>query len=267
MERKVQEARQEAALILYEARTWRAAHGIAALAVDGAAGPSAAPGPADTDLTQRLVRRVEAAQWAEMGFLVFRTFYADEPLWASFQQLFSTFVDGGILAAAPGTDLARISSRVKLPLVSDYALVDLGPGGIAQIYRDSVSNLDSDDSDDEEGAEEEDEGGHLASLDPGLRMPMCLMVDEECLRSMVHEDEGTVPFVKAVDARLATNRDLRYPGWFKVAVGALMPRFYAAAHFYEPVDMAAAVDQRTGLWTGMGNVQSTKKDEHGTAAL
>ncbi|TQV91717.1 WW/Rsp5/WWP [Cordyceps javanica] len=298
MERKVEETRQKTMQILHEAKLWRATHGLATLSMHGTAGPVAAPGEAEAeaeaeadvslDNTQRLVRRVEAAQWAEIGFLVFRTYYADEGLWEHFQQRFGEVVDRGIVAAAapPGGGLARISSRVKLPLVSDYALVDLGPGGIAHIYRDSVSNLagdgddeeeeDSEDDDEEEGEkeeEEEDDGGHLASLDPGLRMPMCLMVDEECLRSMRADDPDdpdaatAAPFVKAVDAKLATNKDLHYAGWFRVSVQALVPRFYAAVQFYEPVEISAAVDESTGIWTGMKSPPSSREDEEATTAL
>ncbi|OAA71243.1 WW/Rsp5/WWP domain protein [Cordyceps fumosorosea ARSEF 2679] len=301
MERKVEEARQQADQILQEARAWRAAtHGIATLAVhdSGKTGPPAAAAAATTTTTpaadhddvslenaQRLVRRVEAAsspsssssssssspppRWAEMGFLVFRTYYADEPLWERFQRRFGELVDAGILAALPAVPgLARVRGRVKLPLVSDYALVDLGPGGVAHIYRDSVSNLedDSDDEQEEEVGEERDEGGHLASLDPGLRMPMCLMVDEECLRSL--DDGAALPFVKAVDARLATNREmLHYEGWFKVSVRALMPHFYAAVQFYEPVQISAAVDGSTGIWTDMGKVRSSRAEEETTTDL
>ncbi|OAA44030.1 WW/Rsp5/WWP domain protein [Beauveria brongniartii RCEF 3172] len=283
MERKVEEVRHQTSRILHEARTWRAAHGIAVNDAGGLAWP---PSPAadahdhdhdhDDNVSlanmQQLVRRVEAAQWAEIGFLVFRTYYADEPLWERFQQRFGEVVDRGIVgapAAAAGL-LARISGRVKLPLVSDYALVDLGPGGIAHIYRDSVSNLDGDsdsDSEEEQGDDgDDDEGGHLASLDPGLRMPMCIMVDEECLRSMTGEEEeeeggGAVPYVKAVDVRLATNKDLGYSGSFKVAVGRLMSHFYAALQFYEPVDISAAVDKSTGIWTDMGSVQPSNNAE------
>ncbi|KAM3514548.1 hypothetical protein MY11210_001783 [Beauveria gryllotalpidicola] len=261
MQRKIEEVCQQTSQILHEARTWRAAHGIA-VNDDGLAWP---PSPAADDATaaaaadddvslanmQRLVRRVEAAQWTEIGFLVFRTYYADEPLWARFQQRFGEVVDGGLVGAPP---LARISRRVKLPLVSDYALVDLGPGGIAHIYRDSVSNLDGGSDEEKEGEDDgDDDEGHLASLDPGLRMPMCIMVDEECLRSMEEEEKGAVPYVKAVDVRLATNnKDLRYSGSFKVAVRALMSHFYAALQFYEPVDISAAVDTSTGIWTDMG---------------
>ncbi|KAK8146110.1 hypothetical protein G3M48_003569 [Beauveria asiatica] len=276
MERKMEQVRHQTSRILHEARTWRAAHGIAVNDAGGLAWP---PSPAadadDVSLAnmQRLVRRVEAAQWAEIGFLVFRTYYADEPLWERFQQRFGEVVDRGLAgapaAAAAAAGLAQISGRVKLPLVSDYALVDLGPGGIAHIYRDSVSNLDGGDGDGdgdgEEGDEERgDEEGHLASLDPGLRMPMCIMVDEECLRSLAAEEEeegGAVPYVKAVDVRLATNTDLRYSGSFKVAVGRLMSHFYAALQFYEPVDISAAVDKSTGIWTGMGSVQPSDNAE------
>lgn len=267
MERKIEETRQEASRILQEARTWRAAHGSA---VDGTArrpgaGSGSTPGPAavSLDTMQRLVRHVEASQWAEIGFLVFRTYYADEALWEHFQQHFGEVVDAGLLAAPPAAGLARISGRVKLPLVSDYALVDLGPGGVAHIYRDSISNLDGDSDDEEDEDEGDDDAGHLASLDPGLRMPMCLMVDEECLQSMRSDapDAPLLPFVKAVDVKLTTNKDLRYAGSFKVSVRALISHFYAALQFYEPIDISAAVDKSTGFWTDMGDFESSSKGE------
>ncbi|KAJ6780673.1 hypothetical protein PWT90_01333 [Aphanocladium album] len=272
MDRKVEETRQKANQIIQDARTWRATQGMSTLTVDGGVQPlhaavaaaASGSGPVDVSLEnmQLLVHRVEAAEWAEIGFLVFRTFYKDEALWENFQQRFGEVVDGGIVAAPPDSGLTRISNRVKLPLVSDYALVDLGPGGIAHIYRDSVSNLDSDSDEEEEEHDDQDdqdsEGSHLASLDPGLRMPMCIMVDEECLLSM-RRDGGAdaVPFVKAVDVRLATNKELHYAGSFKVAVRALMSHFYAALQFYEPREIAAAVDKSTGIWTEMGSAQSS----------
>lgn len=266
MDRKVEETRQQANHIMQEARVWRATQGMSTLAVAGSLPPtptSAAPGASAADVSlenmQLLVHRVEASQWAEIGFLVFRTYYADDSLWEHFQQRFGEVVDGGIVAAPAAAGLTRISNRVKLPLVSDYALVDLGPGGVAHIYRDSVSNLDSDSDEEEEVEEEEEEGGegHLASLDPGLRMPMCIMVDEECLRSMREDGPDAVPFVKAVDVKLATNQELRYSGSFKVSVRGLMSHFYAALQFYEPVDISAAVDKSSGIWTDMGGFQSS----------
>lgn len=267
MERKIEEARQGANQILEEARIWRATHGIATLAVDGTdRRPAAtAPGPVD-DVSlhnmQRLVQHVEVSQWAEIGFLVFRTYYADEALWEHFQRRFGEVVDGGIVAAPAEAGLTRISGRVKLPLVSDYALVDLGPGGVAHIYRDSISNLDGDSDDEEEEDEAEeagDEAGHLASLDPGLRMPMCIMVDEECLQSMREDGAEALPFVKAVDVKLTTNKDLRYSGSFKVSVRALISHFYAALQVYEPIDISATFDKTTGVWTDMGNTQPSRK--------
>ncbi|OAA76130.1 WW/Rsp5/WWP domain protein [Akanthomyces lecanii RCEF 1005] len=269
MGRKVEKARQEANRILEAARTWRATHGIATLAVDGtdrrpAAAAAAAPGPVD-DVSlhnmQRLVQHAEASQWAEIGFLVFRTYYADEALWEHFQRRFGEVVDGGIVTAPTEAGLTRISSRVKLPLVSDYALVDLGPGGVAHIYRDSISNLDGDSEDEEDEVEEAegDDEGHLASLDPGLRMPMCIMVDEECLQSMCEDGADALPFVKAVDVKLTTNKDLHYSGSFKVSARALISHFYAALQFYEPIDISNAVDKSTGVWTAMGNVQTSRE--------
>lgn len=264
MERKIEEARQGASQILQEARAWRATHGIATLAVDGTDRRPAAPdlvGDVSLHNMQRLVQHVEVSQWAEIGFLVFRTYYADEALWEHFQRRFGEVVDGGIVAAPAEAGLTRISGRVKLPLVSDYALVDLGPGGVAHIYRDSISNLDGDSDDDEEEEEEEarDEERHLASLDPGLRMPMCIMVDEECLQSMREDESDVLPFVKAVDVKLTTNKDLRYSGSFKVSVRALVSHFYAALQVYEPIDISATVDKTTGVWTDMGNIQPSRK--------
>lgn len=78
-----------------------------------------------------------------------------------------------------------------------------------------MSNLDSgsDKEEEGEGEDEDSEGGHLVSLDPGLRIPMCIIVDEECLMPM-RRDDGVdpVPFVKTVDVRLATNKELYCAG-------------------------------------------------------
>lgn len=65
-------------------------------------------------------------------------------------------------------------------------------------------------------------------LEVGLHTRMCLMVDGECMRSVVDAKPGSpAPFMKAVDIVLGEQR-LSYPGTFKVAIASLITDFYPA---------------------------------------
>ncbi|KAF2193081.1 hypothetical protein K469DRAFT_693137 [Zopfia rhizophila CBS 207.26] len=69
----------------------------------------------------------------------------------------------------------------------------------------------------------------------GMRMKMCLMTDEECVKSVLEYDRGRAPFVKAVDLRLKDDNELGYLIYFKVAISALVTEFYLAlAEFDDP---------------------------------
>lgn len=87
-------------------------------------------------------------------------------------------------------------------------------------------------------------------LEPGLRTSMCLMVDEECMRSVVERTPDSTPFLKAVDPLLATDQELDYPGVFKVSIASLITKFYPALSEYTPDELAPKTED--GIWTELG---------------
>ncbi|KAI7245834.1 hypothetical protein KC365_g43 [Hortaea werneckii] len=91
-------------------------------------------------------------------------------------------------------------------IVSDEALEDQRPEGVARAYRTCMEE-----EDEREGSEDEDDGWG-DRIEPGLTTSMCLFVDGECIRSVVEETAGSTPFVKAVDATLGMGQRHEYTG-------------------------------------------------------
>ncbi|KAF4224851.1 hypothetical protein CNMCM6457_008912 [Aspergillus fumigatiaffinis] len=177
--------------------------------------PMQIPSPAaDLENLQTLVSLIEEEDWSDFGFLVFRTYYSDEPLWEKFLAQYGDILDEGIDAAPAESGIERIRDRAFLKFVSDEAMAGETPARVAYAYRLSAAEMDDD-------AEED-------RLEPGLHTRMCLMVDEECMRSVVDAKPGSpAPFIKAVDVTLGEQR-LSYSGTFKVAIASLITKFYPA---------------------------------------
>ena len=154
-----------------------------------------------------LVLLVERAGWDDFGFLVFRTDYRDEALWERFLDEWDPTLQEGLDAAPAGLNVEGIREKVYMKMVSDDCMADKIPEHIALGYR----MFDEDDD-----------------IEPGLKTKMCLMVDEECMRSVTERKPGSVPFVKAVDVTLGATPNLDYPGVFKVAISSLLTEFYPA---------------------------------------
>merc|ERR1712070_46777 len=129
-------------------------------------------------------------------------------------------------------------------IVSDDALEDQPPEGVARAYRTCMEEDELEESEDEE-----DSWGE--KLEPGLTTSMCLFVDEECMRSVVKKTAGSTPFVKAVDGTLGMGQRHEYQGTIKVAITSLMPAFYAAVLGYEVADVASKVSD-DGIWRNIG---------------
>jgi hypothetical protein len=70
-------------------------------------------------------------------------------------------------------------------------------------------------------------------VEPGLDTKMCLMVDAECISSVIDPrtaDNKSPPFVKVVDVELCIDGPQDYVGYFKVAITSLILEFYLALH-------------------------------------
>ncbi|KAI6825186.1 hypothetical protein KC340_g10559 [Hortaea werneckii] len=130
-------------------------------------------------------------------------------------------------------------------IVSDEALEDQRPEGVARAYRTCMEE-----EDEREGSEDEDDGWG-DRIEPGLTTSMCLFVDGECIRSVVEETAGSTPFVKAVDATLGMGQRHEYTGTIKVAITSLMPAFYAALLGYDVADVASKGPD-DGIWRNIG---------------
>ncbi|EPS28945.1 hypothetical protein PDE_03891 [Penicillium oxalicum 114-2] len=185
---------------------------------DNAVQPATGEAGADQILEnlEALVELVEEEDWSDFGFLVFRTHYSDEPLWENFMAQYDEFLDQGINAAPVESGIERIRDRIFLKFVSDEAMAGEPPARVAYAYRLSVEEMDDDAENDR--------------LEPGLHTRMCLMVDEECLHSVVDvksKPSSPAPFLKAVDVTLG-ERQLMYSGTFKVAIASLITKFYPA---------------------------------------
>ena len=80
-------------------------------------------------------------------------------------------------------------------------------------------------------------------IEPGLTTSMCIMVDEEFIRSVL--DKSATPFVKAVDVATGAGQVT------KIAIASLIPAFYAALLVYNSADAASKVSD-DGIWRSIG---------------
>jgi hypothetical protein len=192
--------------------------------------------PATQNLTI-LLDYVEQSDLEIFGFVVFRTCYScDHKSWEAFQDGFYDLMDEGIAAASPEID--RIEDRVFMRIVSDDSLKDQSPEGVALAYLVCMEEEEATDSD-----EEEDWGDEI---EPGLTTSMCIMVDEECTRSVL--DKSATPFVKAVEIAAGTDQTTKV---IKVAIASLVPAFYAALLVYSSAHVASKVSD-DGIWRSIG---------------
>jgi hypothetical protein len=192
--------------------------------------------PATQNLTI-LLDYVEQSDLEIFGFVVFRTCYScDDKSWEVFQEGFYELIDEGIAAASPEFD--RIEDRVFMRIVSDDSLKNQSPEGVALAYLMCMEEEEAKDSDDEEGWGDE--------IEPGLTTSMCIMVDEECIRSVL--DKSATPFVKAVEIAAGTSQTTKV---IKVAIASLVPAFYAALLVYSSADVASKVSD-DGIWRSIG---------------
>lgn len=180
-----------------------------------------------------LVELVEEEKWPDFGFLLFRTYFDEEALWDNFQEQQNLIMDEAIEAAPAESALSRISDKMFLKQVSDDSMRNTPPEGVALAYR--------------IWAERDEVDGPEHDLEPGLHTSMCLMVDEECMRSVIDwKREGApLPFVKAVDVTLGEEM-LSYSGVFKVAIASLFTGFYWAQ--FECDETAELVPDGDKVW-------------------
>ncbi|KAK6008146.1 hypothetical protein QM012_000049 [Aureobasidium pullulans] len=183
-----------------------------------------------------LVRLVEENDWDDFGFLVFRTYFGDEPLWEGFRESWDPILQHGFDMASTSEGLERIRDKLLMKTVDDDLTDGASAEGVASAYR-----LFTEDEDEVE----EDE-----KLEPGLRTRMCLFVDQECMRSVMEPKASTPPFVKAVDIELGASTQQRPGATFKVAIKDLATHFYPALFLSDISDVAELRPSKVGdVWT------------------
>jgi hypothetical protein len=171
-----------------------------------------------------LVKLVEENRWDDFGFLVFRTYFGNDTLWAKFRDLWDPILQHGFDAADESEGLDRIRDKLLMKTVDDDMTNGASAEGVASAYRLFT--------------EDEDELEEHEMLEPGLRTRMCLFVDEECMRSVVEPDPSIPPFVKAVDVELGATTQRRLGATFRVAVKDLVTHFYPALCLPDIIDVA-----------------------------
>jgi hypothetical protein len=191
--------------------------------------------PATENLTI-LIDLVEYLDWEVFGFMLFRTHYSCEEQWEAFLEGYYKLIDEGSEgSAAVSAEFNRIEDRVFTQMNSRKSLQDATPFGVRGTYLICFEAEEATNSDDE------DRWGDV--IEPGLTTKMCLMADEECMRSVL--DKSATPFVKAVDVTSDSGLTI------KVAIMSLVPAFYAALLVYSSDDVASKVSD-DGIWRSIG---------------
>lgn len=251
MDRTAAETHLETQQWVDKKNTERAARGARPITLPASPGGSAEVAQGEPDPTEEnlriLVKRVQAEGWKTFGFWAFRTHFSNETLWESFEAAFMELLDEGIAAAPADSGIAQLDDNVMVRFVSDEIIANQGPEGVSYAYELCLDDADSDDDE-----QDDDAGDWPDEPEPGMRTRMCLMVDEEVMRSVIDRKPGSTPFIKAVDASLHQqgSQPLPYAGTFKVAISSLITKFYAALLVYDVADVASAV--RDGVWTDTG---------------
>ncbi|KAJ6069371.1 hypothetical protein N7499_011258 [Penicillium canescens] len=172
---------------------------------------------------QTLVETIKAENWTEFGFLVFRTDYSNEDIWVQFLEECNEILEEGIENAPAESGLSRVAECVFMKIVDDDSLANELAERVAFAYRLCAEDM-----------EDDEPGDRLVA---GLQMRMCLMVDGDCIRSVVGSGSGGedgVPSVKAVDVTLGldgvdgVDGGLDYSGVFRVAIRSLITKLYPA---------------------------------------
>lgn len=200
------------------------------------------PDPATGNLTN-LIDLVEESDLDVIGFVLFRTHYSDQQSWDVFEKGFYELLDEGIAATSAESGFNRVEDKVFMRIVSDDSLEGQSPEGVSGAYRMCMEEDETTDGDDEN-----DWGD---KVEPGLTTNMCLLIDEECVRSVLNKTAGSTPFVKAVDSTMGMGQALEYGGTVKVAITSLVPAFYAALLVYSAIDVASKVSD-DGIWRNIG---------------
>lgn len=198
--------------------------------------------PATENLTN-LINHVEGSDLDVIGFVLFRTHYSDEQSWGAFESGLYELIDEGIAAAPVESGFNRIEDNIFMRIVSDDSLEGQSPEGVSRAYRMCM--------DEDETAEGDDENDWGDKIEPGLTTSMCLLIDEECIRSVINKTTGSTPFVKAVDVTMGMGQTLEYEGMIKVAITSLVPGFYAALLAYNAIDVTSKVSD-DGIWRNIG---------------
>lgn len=143
------------------------------------------------------VQVVEESEYAEFGYMCFRTFYEDEEKWERWQEKFDVALEGGLVGCR-GQE--RVAERLFVKLVDDDDLAGVGFSDVVQGFDALRENGD---------------------VSPGLDVGMCLMLDEKAMDSLLEPVEGQDPWLWAVDVDYDFDGEQTedgYPGRFKVAI-------------------------------------------------
>ncbi|KAJ3474397.1 hypothetical protein NLG97_g9865 [Lecanicillium saksenae] len=199
------------------------------------------------------VKEIESLGLNEYGFNLISTHYGDEEAWENFQKVYHTELKKGVDSAPAecAAAMKELDDKLVTRIHNDAQYSDKSPEEVSAAFQ--IFCLDEEESDEEEEEamaedEESDEDGDgpwAHEMGPGFIRSMCLMADEDCMKSVT-----ATPYVLAVDALLHAGADLGYKGYFKVAIDSLMPKFYAAIGHFDLDKVAKSVDD-DGIWRGM----------------
>jgi hypothetical protein len=181
------------------------------------------PLTAPKEMTGQIVETVERLGPAPRpwGFVLLRATYGDDEHWEAFKTRFWELLKKSV---DPEMEVGweRIRDDLRVEMVEDVAL-------------------------DHAGLAERNKYVHIhihcvilvsclqSLLDPGLDLQMFLVVDEDCIRSVLDQDGDGVPFVLAQDVEYGQleeeeeeEEDVEesYPGFFKVSIDSLLNSLY-----------------------------------------
>lgn len=146
-----------------------------------------------------LIQHVEVSNLEIFGFVLFRTASSDKNTWNAFEKGVYELFDESIAAVPTTSGFSRLDDKVFIRIVADNGLDGQPPEGAARAY---IMCMEQENEAPGDGSDH----GWGDEITPGLTTSMCLMIDDECVRSVVNTAMRSTPLSRLSMLRWGQSR-------------------------------------------------------------